>query len=171
MTIARLCNGAAHGLYHGLAMTTWDQGAAVPSTLTTSQLCKAAGVTRGQLRLYEREGLIAPPRRTAAGYRDYGGETQTLLNAIRQLKELGFTLAEIAALLSERDNGEIDPDVLQARAVDLLHKIDARIAGLRVVRGFVAAVAGGDLSALDDPDCSFLVSFMASGQVRAARRA
>ena len=152
-------------------MTIWNQGGPTPSKLTSGQLCKAAGVTRGQLRLYEREGLIAPPRRTEAGYRDYRPETQTLLNAIRQLKELGFTLAEIAALLSERDNGEIDPDVLQTRAAELLHKIDARIARLRVVRGFVATVAGGDLSALDDPDCSFLVNFMASGQMRAARRA
>lgn len=36
---------------------------------TTSALCKAGNVTRGQLRLYEVEGLIAPPSRTAAGYR------------------------------------------------------------------------------------------------------
>lgn len=27
---------------------------------TTSMLCKAANVTRGQLRLYEAKGLIAP---------------------------------------------------------------------------------------------------------------
>jgi hypothetical protein len=31
---------------------------------TTSTLCKAANVTRGQLRLYEEEGLIAPPMAT-----------------------------------------------------------------------------------------------------------
>ncbi|MBK7720517.1 MAG: MerR family transcriptional regulator [Simplicispira sp.] len=33
---------------------------AFKSLQTTSALCKAANVTRGQLRLYEEEGLIAP---------------------------------------------------------------------------------------------------------------
>jgi hypothetical protein len=42
---------------------------------TTSALCKAANVTRGQLRLYEEEGLIAPQGRTEAGYRQYGADT------------------------------------------------------------------------------------------------
>jgi hypothetical protein len=42
---------------------------AFKSLQTTGALCKAANVTRGQLRLYEDEGLIAPLRRTEAGYR------------------------------------------------------------------------------------------------------
>jgi DNA-binding transcriptional MerR regulator len=75
---------------------------------TTSALCKATNVTRGQLRLYEDEGLIAPQSRTEAGYRQYGTDTVDLLKAILHLKELGFTLAEIALPLSNRDQGEID---------------------------------------------------------------
>ena len=60
---------------------------------TTSVLCKSAGVTRGQLRLYEDAGLIAPQSRTEAGYRQYGSDTLDRLKAIRHLKDLGFTLA------------------------------------------------------------------------------
>ncbi|MBW7834557.1 MAG: MerR family transcriptional regulator [Simplicispira suum] len=95
---------------------------------TTSSLCKAAKVTRGQLRLYEDEGLISPQSRTEAGYRQYGPDTQDRLKAIMHLKELGFTLAEIALLLSDRDNGDIDGQAMVRLAGEVLSKIDERIA-------------------------------------------
>jgi MerR family transcriptional regulator, copper efflux regulator len=141
-----------------------------PSPLTTARVCAAAAVTRGQLRVYEQAGLLAPPRRTRAGYRDYAPDTVQRLQAIRQLKEIGFTLAEIAMLLSEGDQGELDPGRIQALAAAQLDTIDARISQLKLVRRFVAAVAAGDMTALDDPECSFLVQFLASGARRPARR-
>ena len=113
---------------------------------TTSALCKAANVTRGQLRLYEEEGLIAPQSRTEAGYRQYGSETLDRLRAILHLKELGLTLAEIALLLSDRDHGVLDEQAIQQLAGEVLSKIDERIAGLQVIRGYMAPVAKGDMS-------------------------
>ncbi len=133
---------------------------AFKSLQTTSALCKAANVTRGQLRLYEEEGLIAPQCRTEAGYRQYGSDTQDRLKAIRHLKELGFTLAEIALLLSDRDHGELDGPAIQRLAGEVLSKIDERIAGLQVIRAYVAPVAVGDMSVLQDEDCNFVVEFM-----------
>ena len=127
---------------------------------TTSALCKAANVTRGQLRLYEDEGLIAPQSRTEAGYRQYGADTLDRLKAIKHLKELGFTLAEIALLLTDRDNGELDPQAMVRLAGDVLSKIDERIAGLQVIRSYVAPVAVDDLSVLQDEDCNFVFEFM-----------
>jgi MerR family transcriptional regulator, copper efflux regulator len=127
---------------------------------TTSALCKAANVTRGQLRLYEEEGLIAPQSRTQAGYRQYGSDTLDRLKAIMHLKTLGFTLAEIAMLLSERDHGALDQPALERLAGEVLSKIDERIAGLQVIRGYVAPVAVGDMSVLQDDDCNFVVEFM-----------
>ena len=136
----------------------------MPSPLTTGRLCKSADVTRGQLRVYEREGLLSPPERTASGYRNFAPDTLARLTAIRQLKELGFTLAEIAALLSERDNGDIDYAELQLKSIELVKTIDERIAKLKEVRKHVAAVAGGDMTALGDPECGFLVEFLAAGK-------
>jgi DNA-binding transcriptional MerR regulator len=127
---------------------------------TTSALCKAANVTRGQLRLYEEEGLITPQSRTEAGYRQYGSETLDRLRAILHLKELGLTLAEIALLLSDRDQGVLDEQALQLLAGEVLSKIDDRIAGLQVIRGYMAPVAMGDMSVLQDDDCNFVVEFM-----------
>jgi MerR family copper efflux transcriptional regulator len=131
-----------------------------PVFQTTSAICKCAQVTRGQLRLYEDEGLIAPQFRTAAGYRQYGPETQDRLRAIKALKELGFTLAEIALLLADRDNGDLDEQAIQDMAVQVLRKIDARIAGLQVIRDYVAPVAVGDMGVLVDEECKFVFQFM-----------
>ncbi|CAN7593461.1 MerR family transcriptional regulator [Acidovorax delafieldii] len=140
------------------------------SLQTTSALCKAASVTRGQLRLYEQACLIAPHCRTEAGYRQYGSDTLDRLKAIRHLKELGFTLAEIALLLSDRDLGELDEPAIQRLAGDVLSKIDERIAGLQVIRAYVAPVTVGDMSVLQDEDCKFVVEFMTALSVEKTRR-
>lgn len=137
---------------------------------TTSALCKAAHVTRGQLRLYEEEGLIAPQSRTEAGYRQYGRDTQDRLRAIRHLKELGFTLAEMALLLSDRDQGEIDSQAIQGLAAGVLSKIDERIASLQVIRDYVAPVALGDMSVLQDDDCHFVVEFLTALSAQQVRK-
>jgi DNA-binding transcriptional MerR regulator len=141
-------------------MTTITSANTFKTLHTTSALCKAANVTRGQLRLYEEEGLIAPQSRTEAGYRQYGTDTLDRLRVILHLKELGLTLAEIALLLSDRDHGVLDDQAIQRLAGNMLSKIDERIAGLQVIRGYVAPVAVGDMDVLQDEDCNFVVEFM-----------
>jgi MerR family copper efflux transcriptional regulator len=131
--------------------------------LSSGALCLAAGVTRGALRVYEREGLLGPPPRTAAGYRVYPADSVQRLLAIRQLKEVGFTLREIALLLAERDVGRFSPARVRKLAREQLGVIDQRIARLQVVREYVAAVTDGDLSVLNDPDCGFLLHFLSAG--------
>ena len=151
-------------------MKTVNTLTAFKSLQTTGALCKAANVTRGQLRLYEEEGLIAPLSRTEAGYRQYGTDTVDRLKAIMHLKELGFTLAEIALLLSDRDQGELDVQAIVRLACEVLSKIDERIAALQVIRAYVAPVALGDMSVLQDEDCNFLVQFMTALSVEKTRR-
>lgn len=150
-------------------MKTVTTAKAFQALQTTSALCKAADVTRGQLRLYEEEGLITPQSRTEAGYRQYGSDTLDRLKVIRHLKELGFTLADIALLLSDRDQGALDETAIQRLAADVLLKIDGRMAALQVIRAYVAPVAVGDMSVLQDEDCHFVFEFMtalSAGQTR-----
>ena len=132
-------------------------------TLTTQQLCVAASVTRGALRLYEREGLIAAPPRTRSGYRNYPASEVERLTAIQQLKEVGFTLREIALLLGTRDHSGFDAGRLSELAREQLLLIDARIERLARVRRYVAAVAAGDAALINDPECRFLVDFLSAG--------
>ncbi|MDP3347833.1 MAG: MerR family transcriptional regulator [Hydrogenophaga sp.] len=137
---------------------------------TTSALCKAANVSRGQLRLYEEDGLITPHSRTEAGYRQYGTDTLDRLKVIKNLKELGFTLAEIALLLSDRDQGALDETAIQRLAAQALKKIDERMAALQVIRGYVAPVAVGDMSVPQDEDCNFVFEFMTALSAGETRR-
>lgn len=130
--------------------------------LTTAALCRTAQVTRGMLRVYERDGLIEPPARTQAGYRDYPADTVARLLAVKQLKEIGFTLKEIALLLSERDTGPFDDAQLVQLARAQLRQIDERMARLQVVRGYVQQVADGNAALIDDPECSFLLRFLSA---------
>lgn len=142
-----------------------------PQPLTTAAVCRLAGVTRGQLRVYEREGLLAAPLRSEKGYRHYPADIATRLAAIRAMKEVGFTLREIALLLDERDHGGLAPDVLRRQAREQVAAIDTRIARLQVVREFVAALADGDFRALDDPACNLLLRFLQAGAPSAVEAA
>ena len=62
--------------------------------LFIGDVAKHSGASRKALRLYDAAGILAPPRRTAAGYRVYGSEALELLAFIRQAQRLGFTLEE-----------------------------------------------------------------------------
>ncbi|NRF67124.1 MerR family transcriptional regulator [Aquincola sp. S2] len=131
--------------------------------LTTARLCAAADVTRGMLRLYESEGLLPPPRRGDNGYRHYPEESVARLQAIRLLKELGFTLREVALVLAAHDGGPLDAEALQAMARAQLSQIDARLARLGLLRGYLADAAAGRLERITDPECRFLIDFLAAG--------
>ena len=57
------------------------------------------------IRHYEREGLLAPPPRTAAGYRVYGASDAERLHFIRRCRSLDMNLAEVRALLALQGSG------------------------------------------------------------------
>lgn len=56
------------------------------------------GLSRHTIRFYEKEQLIAPPKRSDNGYRDYGKNIVQQLQLITRAKMLGFTLKEIKEL-------------------------------------------------------------------------
>src|SRR5689334_15099459 len=62
-------------------------------------IAKRFGISAKALRVYEREGLIAPAR-TTSGWRVYGQAEIERLAAIVALKQLGLPLKRIATLLS-----------------------------------------------------------------------
>src|SRR6195952_3076252 len=62
-----------------------------------------AGVTVRTLHHYDRVGLLPPPARTAAGYRQYGPADLDRLHQVLLYRELGFPLEEVATLLDAPD--------------------------------------------------------------------
>ena len=70
------------------------------------------------IRYYEREGILPEPPRTAAGYRQYSDVDRWRLAFIRRGKDLGFTLKEIAELLS------VSPTTIETHRAHILQKLD-----------------------------------------------
>ncbi len=70
------------------------------SYLTTGELAKHAEVNIDTIRFYERKGLIPSPHRKESGYRQYHEEMVKRILFIKKAKRLGFSLREIAELLS-----------------------------------------------------------------------
>lgn len=99
-----------------------------PATDTASyrigQLARAAGVTVETIRYYQRRGLISEPPRPAQGVRSYGRQHLDRLLFIKRAQQLGFTLSEIAQLLSLSD-GECSEvrELAEAKRVTVLRKI------------------------------------------------
>ena len=89
--------------------------------ITIGGFAKAAGVRTDTIRYYERNGLLPPPARTAAGYRLYDDSDLERVRFIRKAQGLGFTLSEIAALLALRASDT-------ARAADVLDITERKIA-------------------------------------------
>ncbi|RIV40357.1 MerR family transcriptional regulator [Micromonospora radicis] len=117
------------------------------SGLRSGQVAEAAGVNQQTLRYYERRGLLAEPDRTLGGHRLYPPETVTTLRVIKTAQRLGFTLDEVAELLSVsvHRHGRRPEAGLPARAQAKLVEVEQKIADLTVIRDTlrVAVAAGG----------------------------
>ncbi|WP_333839253.1 heavy metal-responsive transcriptional regulator [Pelomicrobium sp.] len=70
--------------------------------LTVGKVARLATVSADTVRFYEKEGLLAPVRKSAAGYRLYGGDTVRRLHFIKRAQDCGFSLAEVRELLTLR---------------------------------------------------------------------
>lgn len=68
--------------------------------LTIGALARRARVAPSVLRFYEKQGLLRPGRRTAAGYRLYGPGAERALLFINRAKRLGFSLDDIRRFLA-----------------------------------------------------------------------
>ena len=98
------------------------------------ELAQSTGLSRDTLRFYEKRGLLRS-RRAANGYREYPPEAVDWLRYLRLAQSLGFSLAEIEADLPLLAAPDEAADALREALQRKLQDIDARIAGLGVLRG------------------------------------
>ncbi len=106
--------------------------------LTISQVAASAGVGIETVRFYERQGLIPEPPRSPSGYRLYPPEIVGRIRFIRRSKELGFSLKEVAELLSLRDHPRVRAAPIVAMLRAKLNDIDERISALHDSRASLA---------------------------------
>ena len=74
-----------------------------------AEVSRRTGFSPTALRYYERAGVVAPPDRTAAGYRVYDDRAVERLRLVARAKELGCTLEEISGLVEAWDTDDCGP--------------------------------------------------------------
>jgi DNA-binding transcriptional MerR regulator len=115
---------------------TAAKAAAPARELTIGALARRARVAPSVLRFYEKEGLLKPGRRTAAGYRLYGPGAERALVFINRAKRLGFSLDDIRQFLaaSEEGNGSERSGGVARIAEERFVEIERRLTELLVLR-------------------------------------
>ncbi len=101
------------------------------TTLTIGQLAKRAPVNVETVRYYERRGLISEPPRRESGYRQYSQDAVARIQFIKRAQELGFSLKEIADLLSLRVDANTSCGEVKRRAKTKISDIEKKITELR----------------------------------------
>ena len=110
--------------------------------LMIGKLAREAGVTPDTVRYYEKEGLLAPARKSDAGYRLYDEDAARRLRFIRQAQQCGFSLTEIRELLTLKNSDAACckdvKSVAIAKKLQLEHKIRALQAMSGALSGLIA---------------------------------
>lgn len=102
--------------------------------LNIGQVAKRTGVTVETVRFYEKQGLIAAPQRSDAGYRQYTAETVKRVRFIQRAKEVGFTLKDIGELLALRQTPSTSCADIKLRATQKIEEVDQKIRDLNRIR-------------------------------------
>jgi MerR family transcriptional regulator, copper efflux regulator len=126
--------------------------------MNIGEVASETGVTAKSIRYYESINLIPAPERSQAGYRQYSDRDVQTLHFIKRSRGLGFSVAEVAELLSlyqdrERASAE-GKGIVETR----LNEIDQKISELESIRATLRTLADrchGD----DRPDCPILNDF------------
>ena len=98
-------------------------------SFTIGRLAAAAGVHVETVRFYQRRGLLAEPRRTERQVRRYSDADAEQLRFIKRAQNVGFTLAEIQALLALRSRKSCR--ATRALAATKLQFVEERLRDLR----------------------------------------
>ena len=106
------------------------------------ELATAAGMPVDTIRHYEKAGLVAEPRRSANGYRDYAEPDLQRLRFIRHCRELDMSLPEVRELLHFLDHPRPDCSAADRVVEQHLAHVRERLAALgRLERQLVRLVA------------------------------
>lgn len=72
--------------------------------MNINELERLTGITKQNIRFYEKKGLIHPIRNSANNYREYSDNDLTRLKIIKLLRKLDLSLEDIGKILSEESS-------------------------------------------------------------------
>lgn len=91
--------------------------------MTIKEVEKQTGLSRSNVRFYEKEKLIAPVRNENNGYRDYSDSDVENIKKIAYLRTLGISIEDIRSIISEKETlREViqkQNDMLKSQMIDL----------------------------------------------------
>jgi MerR family copper efflux transcriptional regulator len=123
--------------------------------MNIGQAARASGVSAKMIRYYEQIGLVRAADRTDSNYRSFDARNVNELRFIKRARSLGFSVDEIANLLSLwRDRVRPSRDV-KLIADQHVAELEGRIAEMQAMADTLRHLSGccaGD----DRPDCPIL---------------
>ncbi|MEU4179415.1 MerR family transcriptional regulator [Streptomyces sp. NPDC026589] len=118
---------------------------------TIGDFARYGRVSPRMLRHYDAIGLLRPDRTDpATGYRRYGAAQLARLNRIIALKDLGFTLQQVGAVLDERVGPEELRGMLRLRRAELAEAVAAASARLARVEARLRSIESEGHMPADD---------------------
>ncbi|WP_367180987.1 Cu(I)-responsive transcriptional regulator [uncultured Piscinibacter sp.] len=123
--------------------------------MNIGEAAAAAGVSPKMIRHYEQIGLVPEATRTESGYRQYSEREVSILRFIRQSRQLGFSIEQIAELLglwSDRSRASREVKALARSHLDALNQKMRELAQMQSALERLVASCHGD----DDPHCAIL---------------
>lgn len=97
-----------------------------PRDLPIGAFAATAGVSVETIRFYQRTGLLPRPRRSYGSIRRYGTSDVARVKFVKSAQRLGFSLQEIAALLTLEDGRRCDDArvLAEQKLTDVRAKLD-----------------------------------------------
>src|SRR3546814_4002832 len=98
-----------------------------------AEVSRLTGFTPTALRYYENAGVLAPPERTAAGYRAYDDRALERLRLVARAKELGCSLEEVAGLVEAWESDDCGPvkhrlrSLVNAKVIEVERHIEEKV--------------------------------------------
>lgn len=93
--------------------------------MNINELENLTGITKQNIRFYEKKGLIHPPRNADNNYREYSDADLSTLKTIKLLRKLDFSIEDIGKILSE----EISLDTALERHLHILENRQKELNG------------------------------------------
>ena len=123
--------------------------------MNIGQAARRTGLSAKMIRYYESIGLLKPASRSDSGYRLYGQDDLHSLTFIKRSRDLGFSLEEVAKLLTlwqDRQRASADVKALANEHITDLNRRIEELVSLRDTLSELVAHCHGD----DRPDCPIL---------------
>ncbi|QLB21138.1 Cu(I)-responsive transcriptional regulator [Vespertiliibacter pulmonis] len=131
--------------------------------MNISQIAKLSGLSAKQIRDYEKMGLLTPPIRNAAGYRQYALQDLERLHFISNARKVNFSLKQIAELLKLNDNAQRSSREVKQITEQHLQTLKQKIADLEKMVQLLQQW-NRDCCGDDNPNCPILNGLVQKGQ-------